>query len=143
MAYYDKETLATEDAMRIGRLHTFLPGDKQLNAVWMCQSILSFPRHLCHPRRMQSASASMPRAVCAGSAGWKSANIAFMRGGGYSVSKDIPNIQQDTIIFWGADDEILEKGECQALCSGPPPFQVILCLSSMPHLLKALKYVVF
>lgn len=32
-----------------------------------------------------------------------------MRGGGYSVSKDIPNIQQDTIIFWGADDEILEK----------------------------------
>ena len=26
MAYYDKQTLATEDAMRIGRLHTFLPG---------------------------------------------------------------------------------------------------------------------
>ena len=26
MAYYDKEKLATEDAMRIGRLHTFLPG---------------------------------------------------------------------------------------------------------------------
>ncbi len=25
------------------------------------------------------------------------------------MSKDIPNIQQDTIIFWGADDEILEK----------------------------------
>ena len=57
---------------------------------------------------MQSANMFLPRAVCAG-AGWKSANIAFMRGGGYSVSKDIPNIQQDTIIFWGADDEILEK----------------------------------
>ncbi len=28
MAYYNKEKLATEDAMRIGRLHTFLPGDK-------------------------------------------------------------------------------------------------------------------
>ena len=42
-------------------------------------------------------------------AGWKNANIAFMRGGGYSVSKDIPNIQQDTIIYWGADDEILDK----------------------------------
>jgi len=27
MAYYDKQTLATEDAMRIGRLHTFLPGE--------------------------------------------------------------------------------------------------------------------
>lgn len=26
MAYHDKERLATEDAMRIGRLHTHLPG---------------------------------------------------------------------------------------------------------------------
>ena len=42
-------------------------------------------------------------------AGWSNANIAFMRSGGYSVSKDIPRIQQDTIIFWGANDEILDK----------------------------------
>lgn len=26
MAYYDKDRLATEDAMRIGRLHTHCPG---------------------------------------------------------------------------------------------------------------------
>ena len=32
MAYYDKKTLATEDAMRIGRLHTFLPGDQFYSA---------------------------------------------------------------------------------------------------------------
>jgi hypothetical protein len=32
-----------------------------------------------------------------------------MRSGGYSVSKDIPRIQQDTIIFWGSNDEILDK----------------------------------
>ena len=25
------------------------------------------------------------------------------------MSKDIPSIQQDTIIFWGANDEILDK----------------------------------
>ncbi len=41
--------------------------------------------------------------------GWSNANIAFMRSGGYSVSKDIPSIKQDTIVFWGANDEILEK----------------------------------
>jgi hypothetical protein len=28
MAYFDKEKFATEDAMRIGRLHTHLPGEK-------------------------------------------------------------------------------------------------------------------
>ena len=33
MAYYDKQTLATEDAMRIGRLHTFLPGK---STSWLC-----------------------------------------------------------------------------------------------------------
>lgn len=26
MAYYDKETYATADAVRIGRVHTFMPG---------------------------------------------------------------------------------------------------------------------
>ena len=25
------------------------------------------------------------------------------------MSKDIPRIQQDTIIFWGSNDEILDK----------------------------------
>ena len=33
MAYYDKEKLATDDAMRIGRLHTFLPGRA---SPWLC-----------------------------------------------------------------------------------------------------------
>lgn len=43
-AYYDKPTYATKDAVRVGRLHTFLPG-------------------------------------------WMEANVAFMRSGGYSVSR--------------------------------------------------------
>ena len=37
MAYYDKKTLATDDAMRIGRLHTFLPGD-EIHDSLMCNS---------------------------------------------------------------------------------------------------------
>ncbi len=36
MAYYDKERLATEDALRIGRLHTFLPGAVQLHLKFIC-----------------------------------------------------------------------------------------------------------
>ena len=32
-----------------------------------------------------------------------------MRSGGYSVSKDIPQLGEQTIIFWGANDEILDK----------------------------------
>ncbi|CAL8469332.1 g8873 [Coccomyxa elongata] len=65
MAYYDKERLATEDALRIGRLHTFLPG-------------------------------------------WTNSNIAFMRSGGYSVSKRIPELQQEVLVLWGRNDEIVE-----------------------------------
>lgn len=26
MAYYDKERFATQDAVRVGRIHTFMPG---------------------------------------------------------------------------------------------------------------------
>ncbi|CAK0784268.1 hypothetical protein CVIRNUC_007472 [Coccomyxa viridis] len=83
MAYYDKQTLATEDAMRIGRLHTFLPG-------------------------------------------WKNANIAFMRSGGYSVSKDIPQLGEQTIIFWGADDEILDKESVKRFAVDLPRSRLII-----------------
>ena len=40
MAYHDKETLATQDAVRVGRLHTHMPGPKQAScwtkiiAIW-------------------------------------------------------------------------------------------------------------
>ncbi|EFJ48735.1 hypothetical protein VOLCADRAFT_80939 [Volvox carteri f. nagariensis] len=65
MAYFDKERFATEDAMRIGRLHTHLPG-------------------------------------------WLDANIAFMRSGGYAISSKISQIQQDVLVLWGRNDEILD-----------------------------------
>ncbi|KAK9908285.1 hypothetical protein WJX75_005460 [Coccomyxa subellipsoidea] len=35
MAYHDKERLATDDALRIGRLHTFLPGWTNSNIAFM------------------------------------------------------------------------------------------------------------
>eukprot|EP00803_Ostreobium_quekettii_P008045 evm.model.scf_323EXC.5 EVM.evm.TU.scf_323EXC.5 scf_323EXC:35078-39980(-) len=35
MAYYDKETYASEDAMKVGRLHTFLPGWSDANVSFM------------------------------------------------------------------------------------------------------------
>lgn len=35
MAYFDKERFATEDAMRIGRLHTHLPGWLDANIAFM------------------------------------------------------------------------------------------------------------
>lgn len=50
MAYHD-QAFATEDAMRVGRLHTHLDG-------------------------------------------WMDANVAFMRGGGYAISKKLPNVKQ-------------------------------------------------
>jgi pimeloyl-ACP methyl ester carboxylesterase len=35
MSYYAPETFATEDAMRVGRVHTFLPGWRDANVAWM------------------------------------------------------------------------------------------------------------
>ncbi|KAK9805237.1 hypothetical protein WJX72_008092 [[Myrmecia] bisecta] len=64
MAYYDKDKYATDDARRIGRLHTYLPG-------------------------------------------WADANVAFMRSGGYALSQRVASLTQDTLVVWGANDEIL------------------------------------
>jgi hypothetical protein len=71
-AYYDKVKFATDDAMRVGRLHTHLPG-------------------------------------------WQEANVAWMRSGGYSISKKISKvgllpeslynpIPVQTIMVWVAGD---------------------------------------
>ena len=65
MAYYDVEKFATDDAMRVGRLHTFVPG-------------------------------------------WVDANVAFMRSGGYTGLADkMKNLNVETLVVWGRQDEIL------------------------------------
>eukprot|EP00195_Chlamydomonas_chlamydogama_P015082 CAMPEP_0202910112 /NCGR_PEP_ID=MMETSP1392-20130828/51141_1 /ASSEMBLY_ACC=CAM_ASM_000868 /TAXON_ID=225041 /ORGANISM="Chlamydomonas chlamydogama, Strain SAG 11-48b" /LENGTH=330 /DNA_ID=CAMNT_0049600105 /DNA_START=131 /DNA_END=1123 /DNA_ORIENTATION=- len=65
VAYRDKERYATKDALRVGRLHTYLPG-------------------------------------------WLEANVAFMRSGGYSLSKRVKEVGVETLVLWGRNDEILD-----------------------------------
>lgn len=77
MAYFDKARFATQDAMRVGRLHTHLPG-------------------------------------------WTDANIAFMRSGGYAISSKIAEIQQDVLVMWGRNDEILEPSYAERFQSTLP-----------------------
>lgn len=43
-----------------------------------------------------------------GLAGWLDATVAFMKSGGYKVSKKIKDVRQDTLVVWGAEDEILD-----------------------------------
>ncbi|MEW5305287.1 MAG: hypothetical protein WDW36_007839 [Sanguina aurantia] len=64
LAYQDKATFATTDAMRVGRLHTFQRG-------------------------------------------WAEANVAFIRGGGYSLSARISAVTKQTLVLWGRQDRIL------------------------------------
>lgn len=44
----------------------------------------------------------------AGFAGWSEANIAFIQSGGYSLSKRIPQVQQECLVVWGRNDKILK-----------------------------------
>jgi pimeloyl-ACP methyl ester carboxylesterase len=45
--------------------------------------------------------------------GWSDANVAFMRGGGYSISKSISQIDKPTLVLWGRQDQILEPTYAQ------------------------------
>jgi len=40
-------------------------------------------------------------------AGWLEANVAFIRSGGYSLSKRISELRPDVLVLWGRHDEIL------------------------------------
>ena len=46
--------------------------------------------------------------------GWMDASAAFMRSGGYKVSKRISDVQQDTTVVWGRNDEVLDAKDAQA-----------------------------
>ncbi|KAK9799016.1 hypothetical protein WJX73_006244 [Symbiochloris irregularis] len=63
-SYHDKG-MATEEAMLIGRLHTWQPG-------------------------------------------WSNGMVSFIRSGGYSVASQVPRIQQETLVIWGREDQILD-----------------------------------
>lgn len=80
MAYHD-QSFATVDAMRVGRLHTHMPG-------------------------------------------WLDGNVAFMRGGGYSISAKIPQVQQPALVLWGRQDQILEPAYADRFKSALPHAQL-------------------
>jgi len=41
------------------------------------------------------------------------ANVAFMRGGGYSISQRLRSVQQPVLVLWGRNDQILEPKYAQ------------------------------
>ena len=99
-AYFDKKTYATEDAVKTGRLHTFVPG-------------------------------------------WLEANVAFIRSGGYSMSKRVKELSSasfETLVLWGEMDEILaDKSYPTSLQQSVPSlkFKFVPQCGHTPHLERA------
>ena len=140
-AYHDVKRYATEDAMRIGRLHTFMPGALQvacsastsctLALTTACSPISSRPISCCHSEQQCRASllvvfaeGTSPAAwVRVSPAGWADANAAFIRSGGYSLSKQVARVQQPTLVVWGAQDKILPPSDAQRFAQAIPHAQ--------------------
>lgn len=81
MAYHDK-AFATKDAMRTGRLHTYMPS-------------------------------------------WADANIAFIRGGGYRITSDIPSVSQSTLVMWGRQDKIIDGADAGRFAAALPSSELV------------------
>lgn len=45
--------------------------------------------------------------------GWADANIAWMRGGGYSLSERLGGVSRPSLVLWGRDDKILDPAYAQ------------------------------
>jgi pimeloyl-ACP methyl ester carboxylesterase len=118
MAFHDKN-LATADAMRVGRLHTFSPG-----------ATLKLPRV-----QLSRASSENPWTLL-GSAGWLEANVAFMRSGGYSLSKRISELEPNVLVLWGRHDKILSPSYAQRFAEVLPDskLQYLERSGHSPHL---------
>ena len=67
--------------MRIGRLHTYMPG-------------------------------------------WADANYAFIRSGGFRLSQRVADVQQPTLVVFGAQDRILPPSDAQRFADAIPHAQV-------------------
>ena len=100
-AYFDKKRFATKDYMRIGRLHTFCPG-------------LLMSYRVCTPLMQPATQGALLhatlrlRAPANSSAGWTEANQAFIRSGGYALSKRVREVQQECLVCWGRQDKVLD-----------------------------------
>ena len=109
IAFHDK-TFATADAMRCGRLHTFLPGEWLGRRQESTTDEHAFRRQNCMPRhhgRRQWLVLCRQSWTCVFRSGWLEANVAFIRSGGYSLSKRISELQPDVLVLWGRHDKIL------------------------------------
>eukprot|EP00468_Gymnochlora_sp_CCMP2014_P004770 CAMPEP_0167766900 /NCGR_PEP_ID=MMETSP0110_2-20121227/15677_1 /TAXON_ID=629695 /ORGANISM="Gymnochlora sp., Strain CCMP2014" /LENGTH=600 /DNA_ID=CAMNT_0007655131 /DNA_START=240 /DNA_END=2042 /DNA_ORIENTATION=- len=95
-SYCDRDKYATEDAVRIGMLHTYLPN-------------------------------------------WKEYNKKWMRGGGYSLSKRISEVDVPTLILWGDQDNILGTDVAENFKRDIPNSELIWVpqCGHVPHLEQA------
>jgi len=95
MSYFRKDEFATEDALKIGRLHCFKDD-------------------------------------------WVSGNLTFIKSGGLAVSELIPRIQQQTLVVWGDNDEILPKEDKFRFVDAIPNsnLRIIAECGHVPHLEK-------
>ena len=101
-AYFDKKRFATRDYMRIGRLHTFCPG--LLMSGRVCT-------HLMQPATQDApldADLWLRAPANLSAAGWIEANQAFIRSGGYALSKRVCAVQQECLVCWGRQDKVLD-----------------------------------
>lgn len=53
-------------------------------------------------------------------AGWLEANVAFIRSGGYSLSKRIGELIPDVLVLWGRHDEILSPSYAERFAEALP-----------------------
>ena len=75
--------------------------------------------------QMHNCLAFLPK-QCFYGAGWADANVAFMRSGGYSLSRRIQDISQPTLVLWGENDEILDPANAQHFGQELPKSRIVM-----------------
>ena len=133
MGYFDKQ-LGDKDAVRVGRV---IPHHQFLFSSWCpkvyCQFAFEDPRSNTPSTPLSEATRILSKTylemvpngpklskteklvqVHTFKPGWMDASAAFMRSGGYKVSKRISDVQQDTAVVWGENDEVLDPKDAQA-----------------------------
>lgn len=117
MAYFNKQKFATDDAMRIGRLHTHLPGWTEANVAfmqvgfcWVVLKVTGLPGGCLHAACSCSGFGKLSRwcvpSSCRLPQGCPSAP-SQPQSGGYAVSNRIGDVSLPTLVVWGRNDEIL------------------------------------
>lgn len=80
---------------------------------------------------MNSGKSDMQIGEC--NSGWTNSNIAFIRSGGYAVSKRIPELQPDVLVLWGRNDEIVECKNAEKLAEDLPHSRYNVASNVLPE----------